>query len=197
MAEPRVANAIMERGLGCAQASLRVYVANPPPMAEFCAATHVEPLVHGQIQQIASHCGNGWRKVFNVYAKLVFALPKPWQPDLHGCSTWQDWRDRWLLQSGSHTSLLFSPPQLTTATTHRVTEHQASPVLHLIAGRQHARSLLATGQLTASLQWLDDEFAIAPAHALIVCPYLDYRQLSDAKIARVADLVTSLPALSQ
>ena len=171
-------------GFGCDQAQLRVYVAAKPPMQEFSDLAHVQPLLHGQIQQIASHCGNGWRKVFNVYAKLVFALAPANQLALHGCSRWQDWRDQWLLQPHSQTSLLFSPPSLNSAD---------SSVLHIIAGRQHARALLSQDLLPATLEWLDDEFAIDTAKRLIVCPYLDYRQLSDAKIARVAALAASLP----
>lgn len=180
-----------ERGLGCDGASLRIYVATPPPMAEYRALQQVEPLLSGQIQQIGSHCGNGWRKVFNVYAKLVFALPAPWQPSLQGCTTWQAWRDHCLLQAGSHTSLLFSAPQLVS---HSADDKPVSQpqTLHLIAGRQHARTLVATGELSAALTWLDDEFAINTEHALLVCPYLDYRQLSDAKINRVAQLVQGL-----
>lgn len=175
-----------ERGLGCSGAQLRVYVAKPPPMTEYQALQQVEPLMQGQIQQIGSHCGNGWRKVFNVYAKLVFALPAPWQPQLHGCSTWQAWRDRYLLQAGSQTSLLFNAPRLGGDKPCGVAS------LHLIAGRQHARALLASGELSVPLTWLDDEFAINTEHALLVCPYFDYRQLSDAKIARVAQLVQGL-----
>ncbi len=185
-----------ECGLGCSGARLRVYGAKPPPMAEYQALQQVEPLMHGQIQQIASHCGNGWRKVFNVYAKLVFALPAPWQPQLHGCSTWQAWRDRYLLQAQSQTSLLFSAPLLggdkpcNGANPYGGANGVAS--LHLIAGRQHARALRASGELSVPLTWLDDEFAINTEHALLVCPYFDYRQLSDAKIARVAQLVQGL-----
>lgn len=175
---------VAECGLGCTDALLRIYVAKPPPMQEFLALQQVAPLLPGQIQQIASHCGNGWRKVFNVYAKFVFALPAPWQPDLRDCATWQTWRDRCLLQASSQTSLLFSTPALA--------ENTETPTLHIIAGRQHARALIASGELTVSLDWLDEEFALNAEHRLIVCPYLDYRQLSDAKIARVAAIAQTI-----
>lgn len=175
-------------GFGCIDARLRIYVANPPPLAEFAAFAQVTALVSGQIQHIGNQCGNGWRKVFNVYAKLALALPAPWQPNIQDCASWQLWRDRVLLQAGSNTSLLFSPPSLLPPPA----ASAQAPTLHLIAGRQHARALLASGDLTVPLQWLDDEFAINTTHRLIVCPYLDYRQLSDAKIARLAALTSQL-----
>lgn len=174
---------LQQAGLGDAQARLRVYVAKAPPMAEFAGLDSCEPLLSGQIDQIYQHCGNGWRKVFNVYAKLVWALPTPWQPDLQGAASWQQWRDRVLLQAGSDTALLFGQVGFAAEDT----------MLHIIAGRQHARDLLAAGllpeSLTGGLVWLDDEFAVAKRLRLLVCPYLDYRQLSDVKITRLVQLV--------
>jgi hypothetical protein len=177
----------IERGLGCPDALLRVYVAKPPPMREFLALQQIQPLLPGQIQQIGNHCGNGWRKVFNVYAKLVFTLPATWQPTLHGNKTWQQWRDQTLLQTGGNCSLLFSAPQV-----QERSRPTALRTLHIIAGRQHARTLVTSGDLTVPLQWLDDEFALNAEHRVIVCPYFDYRQLSDVKIARVAAIAASL-----
>jgi hypothetical protein len=178
---------LQQPGLGDAQARLRVYVAKAPPMAEFAALQHCVPLLSGQIDQIYRHCGNGWRKVFNVYAKLVWALPARWQPDLHGAQSWQQWRDRVLLQTESDTALLFG----------QVSFAADEATLHIIAGRQHARDLLAQGllpeSLTGGLVWLDDEFAVARRLRLLVCPYLDYRQLSDVKITRLVQLIRQWP----
>ena len=144
----------------------------------------VEPLMPGQAKAIGDHCGNGWRKVFNVFSKLVFELPEYCRPDLSGYTRWQDWRDNCLLQQNSSTALLFSPPDL-----QRLNDIDGQPVVHIVAGRQHARTLLNEEKLTARLHWLDHEFAIDHQHHLIVCPYLDYRQLSNLKIARVAELL--------
>ncbi len=176
-------------GFGDSAARLNVYVANAPPMQEFKALSGCQPLLPGQIDQIYQHCGNGWRKVFNVYAKLVLALPAAWQPaslpalqqQTATLLRWQDWRDRALLQQHSDSALWFSPPDL-----------QKTDCLHIIAGRQHARALVAQG-LPCQLQWLDDEFAVDAAHRLLVCPYLDYRQLSDSKIGRLVALIRQLP----
>lgn len=177
-------------GVGDAKARLRLYVAKAPPMAEFAGLDACMALLPGQIEQIYRHCGNGWRKVFNVYAKLVWTLPAPWQPDLQGAQSWQQWRDRVLLQAGSGTALLFGQQGL-------VATDCGAETLHIIAGRQHARDLLAQGllpeSLTGGLVWLDDEFAVAKKLRLLVCPYLDYRQLSDIKIMRLVQLVRQWP----
>lgn len=180
-------------GVGDPQARLRVYVAKAPPMAEFAGLDACLALLPGQIDQIYQHCGNGWRKVFNVYAKLVWALPARWQPELHGAQSWQQWRDQALLQADSGTALLFGQAEF--AATDFGTE-----TLHIIAGRQHARDLLAQGLLpdtwTGGLVWLDDEFAVAKRVRLVVCPYLDYRQLSDVKIARLVQLIRQWPTIA-
>ncbi|WP_341503453.1 hypothetical protein [Gallaecimonas sp. GXIMD4217] len=168
-------------GLGDGQYRVAVYVAKGPPMAELQGLDELRPLVGGEIDHINAACGNGWRKLFNVYAKVLFALP-----DAFGFAeqapTWQRYRDERLLQPGSTTALLLSPPRL----------GERPDVLHIIAGRTHARDLLARGELQAQLTWLDEEFAICPEHRLLVCPYFDYRQLSNSKIARLSELVAAM-----
>ncbi|WP_348731537.1 hypothetical protein [Rheinheimera texasensis] len=185
---------LLQPGLGDSEARLRLYVAKAPPMAEFAGLNTCLALLPGQIDQIYQHCGNGWRKVFNVYAKLVWALPAPWQPDLQGAQSWQQWRDRVLLQAGSGTALLFGANGFDQDWFGADADIQT---LHIIAGRQHARDLLAQGllpeTLTGGLVWLDEEFAVAKKLRLLVCPYLDYRQLSDIKIARLVQLVRQWP----
>jgi hypothetical protein len=39
---------------------------------------------------------------------------------------------------------------------------------------------------------LDNDFAINRSLKIIVCPYFDYRQLSNIKIERLAELIVSL-----
>ncbi|CAM3838176.1 MULTISPECIES: DUF6942 family protein [Pseudoalteromonas] len=165
-------------GFGEQPFKVAVYIANTPPMAEYNDLCTLSPLATGQINTINQACGNGWRKVFNVYAKVLFALPSEFYQFAKLAPTWQQYRDTHLLQSNSQTALLFSPPQLINSTT-----------LHIIAGRTYAKALISQGLLTAQLQWLDEEFAIDRANKLIVCPYFDYRQLSNIKIARLSQLV--------
>jgi hypothetical protein len=59
-------------------------------------------------------------------------------------------------------------------------------------GRTYAKSLVQSKQLTVPLTWLDGEFAINKKERVIVCPYFDYRQLSNIKIVRLATLIKHL-----
>jgi len=170
-------------GLGCSKFTFAVYLANTPNMLEYQGITGVNSLVSGEINAIGQACGNGWRKVFNVYAKLLYALkPADFNFAQRGAPTWQTYRDGYLLQAGSETALLFSPPELDTN----------AQTIHIICGRTYAKQLLASDELQANLVWLDDEFAIDEANRLIVCPYFDYRQLSNIKIERLSVMLSQL-----
>jgi len=65
-------------------------------------------------------------------------------------------------------------------------------ILHIICGKTYAKQLISSGELETQLTWLDDEFAIDRANMLVVCPYFDYRQLSNSKIERLAALLLEL-----
>lgn len=92
-------------------------------MPYFETLEQLEPVVSGQINSINQHCGNGWRKVFNVYAKVLFALPSEYYSFAKQAVSWQAYRDELLLQQHSGTALLFSAPVLT--------EHKTSCTLLL------------------------------------------------------------------
>ena len=177
-------------GLGDTQFSVAVYVAKAPPMPFFETLECLKPVINEQINTINQHCGNGWRKVFNVYAKVLFALPSEHYSFAKQASTWQQYRDEFLLQKNSKTALLFSASNITVTCTDKASNNKKQ--LHIIAGRTHAKSLLQQGKLNAQFEWLDDEFATDTANNIIVCPYFDYRQLSNIKIARLSELVAQL-----
>ncbi|MBY6105612.1 hypothetical protein KUW19_03795 [Ferrimonas balearica] len=167
----------MVEGLGCSNARLRVHMGNRPPLMPFTEPDGVMPLLDGDIARISQAGGNGWRKLFSVYAKLVWALPdrpfaaRPW-------SRWQDFRDGALLQPDSDTALLFSDPQ---------------PIpegLQILMGKSFG--LAATGRAGIPLCWLDAHFAVSPDKRTIVCPYFDYRQLTNARIDTLVTLMRSL-----
>jgi len=86
------------------------------------------------------------------------------------------------LQAQSKTALLFSAPKLT----------PNKEIVHIICGKGYAKALINSGKLEANLLWLDEEFAIDKENKLIVCPYFDYRQLSNIKIERLAGFLQSL-----
>ncbi len=168
-------------GFGAANAGIRVYIANRPPMAEYTALSSVQSLQRGEIELINCACGNGWRKVFNVYAKLLFALDAKQFAFARQATSWQQYRDHYLLQASSNTALLFSAPQL----------QPASNSVHIITGRTHAKALLEAG-LSAQLNWLNHEFAVDKYNRLLVCPYFDYRQLNNEKLAYLARMIKAL-----
>ena len=172
-------------GFGDDNFNLAVYIANKPNMFEYEQLSVVSPLNLGEISTINLSCGNGWRKVFNVYAKLLYALQRPFFDFSTKELTWQNYRDKHLLQAHSKTALLFSAPQLT----------PDKDILHIICGKGYAKALIKSGQVVANLVWLDHEFAIDIKNKLIVCPYFDYRQLSNIKIIRLSGLLLSLKCL--
>ncbi|MCB5226509.1 hypothetical protein JAO78_006740 [Alishewanella sp. 16-MA] len=168
-------------GFGVPQAQICVYIAKRPPMQEYAALRNIQPLSLGEITAINQTCGNGWRKVFNVYAKLLFALAPQRFTFQQTAGSWQQFREQYLLQAGSNTALLFSMPQLT----------PASQRIHIIAGRTHAKTLVSAG-LNAQLHWLNSEFAIDQQQRVLVCPYFDYRQLNNEKIQLLSTLISEL-----
>jgi len=169
-------------GLGCSEFTFAVYLANTPKMPEYQNLSYVTSVAKGEIDKIGLECGNGWRKVFNVYAKLLYALNPNDFSFSRSASSWQAYRDCFLLQTKSENALLFSAPKL-----------DVNPQkIHIIAGKTYAKHLLATGALEVELTWLDDEFAINIANRLIVCPYFDYRQLSNIKIERLSVMISQM-----
>lgn len=174
-------------GFGTDDYQIAVYIANRPPIYEYQQLTQLTPLTTGEITYIGQHCGNGWRKVFNVYAKLLYALDKEQFDFSSFASTWQKYRDDFLLQNRSQTSLLFNAPKL-----EPVKDNSKQNCVHIIMGKTHAKSLLNTGMLDVELIWLDNEFAINRSKRVIVCPYFDYRQLSNIKIEKLAQLIKGL-----
>jgi len=166
-------------GLGDPLAQFKVYIANRPNFSGYLNLDSVNPLSTGEIHAIGQACGNGWRKVFNVYAKLLFALNAENIVSLQRAQSWQNYRDHALLQASSNTSLLFSPPKISHV------EGKDNKAIHLIMGKTYAKSL----NLSHPLTWLDHEFAFDAGSKLIVCPYFDYRQLSNVKIIRLVELL--------
>ncbi|WP_370979353.1 hypothetical protein [Agaribacterium sp. ZY112] len=170
-------------GLGSWQARISVYIENRPAMQEYQLLEGLRPLQKGEIKLISDACGNGWRKVFNVYAKLVFELEAPRWPFQKQANTWQDFRDQFLLQEDAALNLLFSVPSFETA----------SSTIHIVSGRTYGNKLLAElPELAKSTHWLNSEFAISKAYNFIICPYFDYRQLSNSKISQLVELINEL-----
>jgi len=189
--------------LGDAQFTFAVYIANQPQMPEYESLKYIVPLQRGEIDLISKACGNGWRKVFNVYAKLLYALDKNQFHFSELAPTWQQYRDQFLLQKNSKTALIFTPPCLNNMEDSDNDSENAGSgkvkiyniehkTVHIICGRTHAKKMINDGQLSIDLLWLDEEFAINLEHVVIVCPYFDYRQLSNQKIQHLSSLLSTL-----
>ncbi len=166
----------MQEGLGCPQARIGVHIGNRPPLVPFDRPGGVLPLVPGDIAAISQAGGNGWRKVFSVYAKLIWALPQGWglRPD---AESWQAYRDRQLLQQGSDTALLFSDP---------VVKPQG---IQILMGKGYGEAV--AHRIGLPLTWLDAHFAVSPDGRTLLCPYFDYRQLTNERIGRLVHYLNS------
>ncbi len=168
----------MGAGLGCENAWLNVYLNNRPPLESYETLRHLRAMERGEIALIAQETGNHWRKIFNVYAKLMFELSET------GYDSWQAYRDGMLLQQNSGTALWFSSP-----CSSEVAKSFAGPQkrIQLISGRHYAQSL---GLL--AMETIDKDFSINRERALIVVPYFDYRQLSNQKLEILRALILEL-----
>ena len=192
-------------GLGDSRFSFAVYIANQPAVPEYQTLTQLKALQNGELHTIGQACGNGWRKVFNVYAKLLYALDKNDFTFATLAPTWQQYRDQYLLQANSGTALIFSPPILKTLKAVKTFETSMSELLkadcsnmsaiktiHIICGRTYAKQLINEGKLATELLWLDEEFAVDIQQGVVVCPYFDYRQLSNIKIQRLSEMLSAI-----
>ncbi|MCF6434502.1 hypothetical protein [Pseudoalteromonas sp. MMG022] len=172
---------ILTQGFGATSGLIAIYIEHSPSMLEYKNLLSVQPLSLGEITVINQASGNGWRKIFNVYAKVLAQLQHS-DHNFTNYDSWQTYRDECLLQSHSQEALLFSVPDLAAKQYH----------YHVIAGRTYAKKLFRDHIFTNSLVWLDEEFAVDPIHRLVVCPFLDYRQLSNIKINKLCDILREL-----
>ncbi|NIB43985.1 hypothetical protein HBA55_30565 [Pseudomaricurvus alkylphenolicus] len=160
-------------GFGSEGYQLAFCIANRPPIDDYPHLNLLKPLVPGELDHIVGNTSNHWRKVFNVYAKFLMTLG---DAPVQQWGSWQEYRDRRLLQADCREALLFSPP-----------DTEKAEAIHIVAGKTYAAALGLN-----NLVWLDAHFAVDASRRLIVCPYLDYRQLSNERIERLAELVRQL-----
>ncbi|GAA6135852.1 hypothetical protein NBRC116188_26420 [Oceaniserpentilla sp. 4NH20-0058] len=171
-----------------------VYIANRPPMEPYDLLDHMSPMGAGEIASIAAFTGNHWRKIFNVYAKLMYEFTQqatsstglkltnlePVKP-IQKAVSWQAYRDETLLQIGSQTALLFTPPNLS-----------AKHTLHIIMGKGHGEALGFPIDPVHVISNEHSDFACYTQEGVIVCPYFDYRQLSNIKITALAGIMLNV-----
>jgi hypothetical protein len=180
-------------GIGDLPADFCVYIENKPPLERYQTLTTTLPIKVNEVKNIADETGNHWRKIFNVYAKLYFEYaPQQFQ-------NWQALRDQQLLQQNSNTALFFSPPVVNALSTVQelspidpskkmASKEHSGKKIKIIMGRTYAKNL----GLSEHCYWLSEDFAINTQARLLICPYFDYRQLSNVKITQLIGLIKSL-----
>ncbi len=187
-------DADVEVGLGVSQAPLAIYIANRPVNDHYPTLNHLQSLAAGELSHIVANNTNHWRKVFNVYAKVLWQLKwhqkRPAGDHLKSRCTqttttvnpaksWQEYRDTQLLQAHSHEALLFSAPHFGPST-----QLPSQPQIKIIAGKTYAAALSLP-----PLTWIDTYLAVNTEAHLVVSPYLDYRQLSNERIETLAAII--------
>ncbi len=163
-------------GIGDPGCNFVVYIGNRPPMDEYVARQELIPAVKGELSSIGRETGNHWRKIINIYAKLGYML------DPKGFTAWQEYRENHLLTKGSQQALLFDD----------CIERAEDKAVRLICGKAHATELLGDNVADSQVLWIDADFAIDPSRRLIVTPYFDYRQLSNAKLETLVSIISDL-----
>ena len=160
-------------GLGSLNAPIYFYIENIPPLPFYQKLDGMYGMQGEDIYQIGQQTGNHWRKVFNVFAKLEFERAP------QGFDTWQQLRDTGLLHAQSQQCLLFNGDESYHASTATIDDK-----IHVIIGKTYATKL----GIADKCLWLNEYFAIDHASKTIICPYFDYRQLSNIKISQLVRL---------
>ena len=158
--------------LGEAHAALTVCVEHQPRWPEPAFASGRSTLYPGELAKLVDANSNHWRKIFNVYAKLLYAL----RPD--AATDWRALREQQLFQPGQQHGLRMG------STLAEEVNQRAG--LSLIAGKQYANALGLLNQATS----LAPGIFLHDDRACLITPYFDYRALSDANITRLAQIIT-------
>lgn len=157
-------------GLGDANARMLVFAPHRPPLEPYLSLDRLQPANPGELAALVSATGNHWRKIVNLYAKLLHRL-EPLE------ASWQDCRDQRLLQAGSGCALLFSAPPL-----------RSENGWQLVMGKAYAESCELDQLHDLCTQ---DGFPWSPSRRLILTPYFDYRALSNARLDDLYRLIDS------
>ena len=138
------------------------------------------PLTEDWMDQIIAAGGNNWRKIFNIYAKLCFSLLENNRENSE-IQDWQTYRSNCLLVSNTPYQLVC----LSGEALKSFYERLDTDTLVLITGKKCASELA----ITERLHWIDQDFAQAIGRNGLLCPYFDYRQLSNIKLEKLTGLI--------
>jgi hypothetical protein len=157
-------------GIGDSDFKIAVCIGNRPDTQLFQSLTGILPFSKHALTDTVNQTGNHWRKIFNIYAKLMNEIEGlPFE-------TWQEFRDRKLLTEGSRHAIIFSDVSSCLADSSRII---------IVSGKTYAQ---AQGVLENCTE-LSGGFFFDVTRKLVVTPYFDYRQLSNAKINELVSLL--------
>lgn len=171
--------------IGPATASYAFYLPNPPLMPEYW---HWEQ--DNAIAELIALNGNHWRKIFTIMAKIC-------APN----EDWRNYRDNLLLKK--HQMLLIGASALSPhANIHIVCGQAAATALGIAADSKINTNEQRTTELQLmqdSQAKLQDVTAISQAQSpnsncVLLTPYLDYRQYSNALIALTRSHIQNVSA---
>lgn len=162
-------------GLGTLNAPIYFYIENIPPLPFYQSLDGMYGMQGDDIYQIGQQTGNHWRKIFNVFAKLEF------ERNPANFTSWQQLRDIHLLHHDSQQCLLFNGAESYQPLTANHTDK-----IHVVIGKTYAEKL----GIASQCHWLSPYFAINTDTNTIICPYFDYRQLSNLKISQLVRLIS-------
>lgn len=157
-------------GIGDPDAWIHIHCPHRPPLAKYEERTTLLPAAPQELEQLVAQTGNHWRKIINLYAKLMHELSATY-------AQWQHYRDNLLLQENSGTALVFSMPETTQLR------------LTLIMGQAYATQCGISETRFPDLRPWQNNFRYSLSHQLILTPYFDYRQLSNKALSELAGLI--------
>ncbi|NVJ49531.1 MAG: hypothetical protein HWE13_11595 [Gammaproteobacteria bacterium] len=167
-------------GIGSAQAKLVFWVPHVPPLRTLQNLVSVRPLLQIEQSKLIDVGGNHWRKIINCMAKIAHELMPGRFP------TWQLLRDQPLLGDGGEVALV-ALPKPSAPLIRSVFDSFNCASIHFCCGKQLTEQCFAASDIIQ----VDQDFAKIKLNSAWSIPYLDYRQLSNAKITRLVNLVKS------
>ena len=156
----------MKPGIGSTKPQLVLYIDKRPSVASVLQLEKLRPAFTGEVPALIEKCGNHWRKIFSILAKLSFGL------DTRGCCSWQHYRDEVLLTEQGAEALLFC---------NELKEFSSQP-FHLIGGERFFKEFDFAGEDFCEL---DAAGKVRFSGRVFQTPYFDCRQFPNALIEEV------------
>ena len=158
----------MKIGIGVEQPKLVLYIQNRPPLEYFTDLNSYRSANKNEICDIIDQCGNHWRKIFSIFAKLAFATTH------HECNSWQEYRDNILLTQNGHEAIIFQNKlQVFPCEAH-----------HLICGKTFFDEFNFDEN---EFHNLDENEKVKHREKILQTPYFDYRQFNNALVEKVVN----------